>query len=50
MVLGLGMMKGVEVSINVVEVAKTHVPVPYSFKDKTEIELKTTCEQKQNPA
>ena len=39
LVLGLGMMKGVDVGINVVEGAKPIAPVPYSFKDKTELKL-----------
>ena len=36
LLLGLGMMKGVEAGINDVDGTKPVVPVPYSFKDKIE--------------
>ena len=39
LVLGLGMMEGVEVGIKNVEEAKSVVPVPCYFKDKTYLEL-----------
>ena len=39
LVLGLAIRNEIEVDINVVQEAKTIVPVPYLFKDKNEFEL-----------